>query len=1025
MTPKRWFIIFAVATATLTESSRGQSTTHWSSYKTADGLSESAITSISFTPRGTLIASSLKAPLAWELDGYSVSNFPAPAGSIGRICESPGGQRWVMAPGGLMELKKETWRLHPVPEIVTALHAGPLSARAVPPLLPVRQGCVLFLLPERLLEYSAENPDKPQTILVRAAAQTRIGLFTGMATARDGGLWISGTRGLAWVAGPVRSLGPATAWQEHVAPDLLQGCNLSQPTPDDAGGVTLIAESAITHQKMVVRFDGYNWVILPAGSRNFFCAWRGADRTFWAVTPDSLCQWDEAQTNWVENDEISVGRIFDVEVEPGGAFWLATSDGLIRGAAALWQRPEPVRDLDVTIQCLTMDSEDRLDFVAENKVHVLGNKFHKAFSLPNGWQNLQTVRAMFPLKNGSLLLDTGSAPLQFQPGDGSFKTLSLRGDLKDMIPLGILPDGGVCLYRRGENATFDDFDGTQRRPLANAPPANTGETRLITLYTARNGDLWIGGEHGVFWRHEEKWQYFASEDHTAPAAAVGFSEAPVGKIWCATPDELWEFDGNNWLLLQTRFNGIHSLLQSFDGSIWVASNGGLFRYYNDAWLDYGAEEGLPNGPVRAICEDERGQLWAATAHGLTGFHPEANPGSPKTYVRRLAGENSRLSEGDTLNLLLEGQDKWKFTPPGRLLYSYHLDQHGWSTFRETTSLSFPNLSAGRHFFQVRAMDRAGNVESMPATLVFTAIVPWFREVRLWVVSMAGLMVAVFFAAVAWNRHRQLVRSHAVVERKIAERTRELEMATRELLHSQKMNALGTLAAGIAHDFNNILSIIKGSAQIIEDNTDKPEKICKRLDRIKTVVQQGAEIVDAMLGFSRGSDEPAARCDINAVVADTLKLLGDRFLREVEVKFERAENPPEIFARREFIQQILLNFIFNAAEAMSGRKEITLATRVTDKLPTDIFLAPAVSAAYVLISVRDCGSGIAPEIMTRIFEPFFTTKALSARRGTGLGLSMVYELAKKMEAGLSVQSVPGQGSTFNLILPVSPEPATKA
>jgi signal transduction histidine kinase len=592
-----------------------------------------------------------------------------------------------------------------------------------------------------------------------------------------------------------------------------------------------------------------------------------------------------------------------------------------------------------------------------------------------------------------------------------------------------LPDGGVCLYRRGENATFDDFDGTQSRPLADAPPTNMGETNFTTLYTTRNGDLWISGEHGVFWRHDEKWQYFAAEDHTAPAAAIGFAETSAGKIWCATPDELWEFDGNNWLLLQTKFNGINSIRQSLDGSIWVASNGGLFRYYNDAWLDYGAEEGLPNGPVHAICEDEHGQLWAATAHGLTGFHPEANPGRPKTFVRRLAGENgrenSRLSEGDTLNLLLEGQDKWKFTPPGRLLYSYQLDQHGWSAFREATALSFPNLSAGRHYFQVRAMDRAGNVESVPATLVFNVIVPWFKEVRLWVVFLAGLMAAVFFAAVAWNRHRRLVRSYADVERKIAERTRELEMATRELLHSQKMNALGTLAAGIAHDFNNILSIIKGSAQIIEDNTDKPEKIRTRLDRIKTVVQQGAEIVDAMLGFSRGSDEPAARCDINAVVAGTLKLLGDRFLREVEVKFERAENPPEIFARREFIQQILLNFIFNAAEAMSGRKEITLTTRVVDKLPTDIFRAPAASAAYVLISVRDCGSGIAPEIMTRIFEPFFTTKALSARRGTGLGLSMVYELAKKMEAGLSVQSVPGRGSTFNLILPVLPEPATKA
>ena len=84
---------------------------------------------------------------------------------------------------------------------------------------------------------------------------------------------------------------------------------------------------------------------------------------------------------------------------------------------------------------------------------------------------------------------------------------------------------------------------------------------------------------------------------------------------------------------------------------------------------------------------------------------------------------------------------------------------------------------------------------------------------------------------------------------------------------------------------------------------------------------------------------------------------------------------------------------------------------------DAYLTPLPAPAYVLISVRDTGGGIAPEIKPRIFEPFFTTKALSTKRGTGLGLSMVYELAKKMEAGLAVESVVGQGSTFTLILPV--------
>jgi signal transduction histidine kinase len=87
------------------------------------------------------------------------------------------------------------------------------------------------------------------------------------------------------------------------------------------------------------------------------------------------------------------------------------------------------------------------------------------------------------------------------------------------------------------------------------------------------------------------------------------------------------------------------------------------------------------------------------------------------------------------------------------------------------------------------------------------------------------------------------------------------------------------------------------------------------------------------------------------------------------------------------------------------------------LPTTLVLAPASAARYVAVSVRDVGCGISPESLPRIFEPFFTTKALSTRRGTGLGLSMVYELARKMDAGLAVETVLDHGSTFTLILPV--------
>jgi two-component system cell cycle sensor histidine kinase/response regulator CckA len=256
-----------------------------------------------------------------------------------------------------------------------------------------------------------------------------------------------------------------------------------------------------------------------------------------------------------------------------------------------------------------------------------------------------------------------------------------------------------------------------------------------------------------------------------------------------------------------------------------------------------------------------------------------------------------------------------------------------------------------------------------------------------------------------------------VEKQVAQRTRPLELAHQELLQSQKMRALGTLAAGIAHDFNNILSIVKGSAQIIEDNLENPGKIRTRADRIKTVVDQGSAVVQALLGFSRGSDEILEACEIDPVLDNTVKLLGDRFLREVELRFERAPALPSVRASQSLVQQILLNFIFNAAESMNGRKRVIITTAQAATLPARMALPAGEAPAYVTVAVRDFGCGIAPEHLPRVFEPFFTTKALSTRRGTGLGLSIVYELAKKMEAGLALESTVGQGSVFSLFLPV--------
>jgi signal transduction histidine kinase len=1027
MTPKGLILLLGATLVALPDSSWGQKPSTWPVnarvYRMVDGLAESACISVSLAPQGKVLARHLKSASISQLDGYTVRTIPGPDTGNSRIYESPGGQLWTVVAEGLREFRNDDWLLHPVPEIAAQFSVRLPRLIDPVPLCPVRQGVVLFLLPDRLLEFNTEASDHPRTEPLLVAAQTRLEKFSGLTLARDGGLWIAGARGLAKVSGRVRNLKRDSEWHDFVPPESLQIINLQEPHEDEEGIVTVVAESVTDRQKVLAHFDGQRWTAEPVPIGRVRYAWRGPDQTDWAAAIDSLCEWEPGGREAIESEEGTERQYYDVAVEPGGAFWLASSDGLFRYAPLTWRCPSPARSITSPIHGLVGDEAGRLWFVSGSNLHLLQNERHREFPIPSVTSNsLPTVRALFRLRDGTLLLETADHYFQFNPAAAAFTSVRSRPPAGSLKPLGLLKNGRLCFQTLDAGATeaslrLETYDGARFVPLALPPPERSPGANLSTVFAAQNGDLWVSGERGTAWYHDQKWRTFASNDGSTPESVVAFAEFADGKIWCATPDKVWAFDGKNWSAVRVGLDRVNALIAARDGSLWVGTDSGLYRFFQGAWVENGTDEGLPGGGVRQLYEDARDRIWAGTAHGLSLYHPEADPDPPRTFAQILGGDEKRIPEGSTITVVFSGQDRWNYTARRRLLYSYRLGGLDWSPFQEDRTFSFTDLPAGKHDLQVRAMDRTCNIDPSPARLDFVIVLPWYKESRLVTIAFAGLAVALFFAGLAFNRHRRLLRSYAEVELKVTQRTRELEIANRQLLHSQKMNALGTLAAGIAHDFNNILSIIKGSAQIIEDNLDNPGKVSTRVDRINTVVEQGAGIVKAMLGFSRDSDEQPGPCDLNAVLDDTVKLLGDRFLREVQVTLERAPALPEVSCSKDFVQQVLLNFIFNAAESMTGRKQVVLATRLMDKLPAALVLAPATTARYVAVSVRDAGCGISPENLPRIFEPFFTTKALSTRRGTGLGLSMVYELARKMHAGLAVESVVNQGSTFTLILPV--------
>lgn len=1015
-----WKLIAGAAVLALTLPGLAQSASRWRVFKAVHGLPEAACTSVTVGPQGTVLVRHLKASQVTRLDGYEVSQIPVPGWGTGRIAESPAGQLWAVNKEGLCEFRDGQWVLHPVPAIAAVGRASGMSPAALP-FFPVRHGQVVLLLRDRLLGWTSDGSGRQQTEILRLAAQTRLGCFLGMTAARDGGLWISGQRGLAKVPGPVRALRADTEWQEHELPGALGVQDLRNPLEDQFGGVTMVAEAVSTGETVGLRFDGQQWAVWRVGAEGLQAAWLGPDQTAWAATTNALLARNPDAAEFGQVDELPARQFFDVAVEPGGTFWLATLDGLYRYTPPCWQTPAVVRQIRAPVLAMTGEEGGGVWFVGGGALHCLRDHEHRVFPFPDALRRpLQTVRAIYALPGGVVLLQADAALVHFDPDRRRFEPLQFEGASSGSRCLGVLADGSVVLAFPDQQAAEAGgqlwlYDGRRIRPWPSATPLPSAVRTPMAFLEARNGDQWLGGESGAARLRGGQWQSFAAEGGRAPVAARHFAEAADGRIWAATGDELWVFDGRDWAVVRSGFENVHAIRAGRDGTLWVATDNGLHRLTADGWLENGVEEGLPDANVRCLCEDRRGRLWAGTSQGPALYNRDADTEPPRTEIVSHAGR--RLLEGSPVMFTLRGRDKWNVTPTGRLLYSHRLDNQDWSPFQDAPTVAFADLPGGPHTFQARVMDRNGNVAARPAQFAFEIALPWYKERRLILVTVAGALGVLFFAALAVNQHLRLRRSYAEVDRQVKERTRQLEQAHQELLHSQKMKALGTLAAGLAHDFNSILSIIQGSAQIIEDNLDNPQKIRTRVDRIKTVVDQGAGIVQAMLGYSRASDEATGPCDLNTVTRETVALLGERFLREVAVEFEPAPDLPQVVVPRGFVQQILLNLIFNAAEAMSDRKRVRLSTGRWQPDGAMLVLPPGKARDHVAVSVRDAGCGIPPEHLSRIFEPFFTTKALSKRRGTGLGLSMVYELARRMNAGLAVQSEVGRGSVFTLILPV--------
>ncbi len=252
-----------------------------------------------------------------------------------------------------------------------------------------------------------------------------------------------------------------------------------------------------------------------------------------------------------------------------------------------------------------------------------------------------------------------------------------------------------------------------------------------------------------------------------------------------------------------------------------------------------------------------------------------------------------------------------------------------------------------------------------------------------------------------------------LEEKVEDRTKQLELANKKLMATDRLASLGQLAASVAHEINNplysILNLSKLMERMVKEDgvpQDRINEFRKYLSQVSSETARVGSIVTDLLAFSRRARAKKSEADINDIVSTTTSLLDHKLtLMGINLRLDLGSNLPHFYCDSSQLQQVIINIVINAAEATQNSpvRYITIRTDFDEKKKA------------IVLEVEDTGEGMPPEMINKIFEPFFTTR--TEGKGIGLGLSVVYGIVQSHRGDIDVQSTPGKGTTFRIYFPL--------